>query len=283
MPEPVKSDTVAFVGVTSAAVNPVTASPNVAVTTIAPFTGLAAAESVSVGPTLSNVRASRFDAALPLPAPSCPASAGTLTVTAPWPAGVTSNVYDAPAPTKLATVPLATMTSPAVKPVTASLKVTANGIGDTRVGCGAVVASVAVGPTLSNVRVKAFDGPLGLPAVSWAAPAATLAPKLPCAAGVRVNVYVVPEPLKFETVAFVGVMSAAVNPVTASPNVAVTTMAPLTAAGAADDSVSAGPALTNVRVSEFEARLSLPAASEAAPAATLAPKGPSAVGVRVNV
>ena len=92
-----------------------------------------------------------------------------------------------------------------------------------------------------------------------------------------------PEPLKFETVAFAGVTSAAVNPVTASPNVAVTAMAPLTAVGAGLVRASVGDVPSNTRVRALLAALPLPAASWAAPAATVAPNGPSAAGVRVNV
>ena len=122
-----------------------------------------------------------------------------------------------------------------------------------------------------------------MPAASWAAPAVTAAPNPPCEFGVRVKVYVVPEPLKFDTAAFVGVTSVAVNPVTASPNVAVTTTGPFTVGGAAEERASVGGVPSNVRVKALLAALPLPAASWAAPAATAAPNGPSTEGVRVNV
>ena len=92
-----------------------------------------------------------------------------------------------------------------------------------------------------------------------------------------------PEPVKSEMAAFVGVTSAAVNPVTGSSNVAVTVIAPFTVAGAAEERATVGPTLSNVRASAFDAALPLPLPSTAAPAATLAPKLPWAVGVRVNV
>ena len=67
--------------------------------------------------------------------------------------------------------------------------------------------------------------------------------------------------MRFDTAAFVGVTSAAVNPVTASLNVAVTVIAPVTVAGAAEERATVGPTLSNVRARAFDAPLRLPAAS----------------------
>ena len=94
-------------------------------------------------------------------------------VTVPWPAGVRSNEYDAPLPLKLPTDPLLVVMSPAVKPVTASSKVTVTGIGEALVGLAAaeVIDTVGgLGGSQVTVLSVLVDDALLLPAASWAPP-----------------------------------------------------------------------------------------------------------------
>ena len=127
----------------------------------------------------------------------------------------------------MTTLPFVTSTSPAVNPVTASLKVTVNGIGLLAVGPGAAGESiVAVGAVRSEVIEKSADAVLPLPAVSWAAPAFTFTVTGPSAVGVTSKVQVVPLPWTFDAVPFVTVIPPAVNPVTASLKVAVYSYTP---------------------------------------------------------
>jgi hypothetical protein len=74
-----------------------------------------------------------------------------LTVTSPWPVGVTVNVYVVPEPLKLppVTAPLVIEISVLIKPVTDSLNVAVTGIGDTLVGLGDIEDNVTVGEVVS--------------------------------------------------------------------------------------------------------------------------------------
>jgi len=106
----------------------------------------------TVGGVPSNVLVSRLEAMLPFAAASTAELAATLTVTAPSAAGVMFAVYTLLFPAKLPTLPLVTMMSPAVNPVTFSLKVIVIGKGERFVGSVDVEVIVVVGATLSNVK-----------------------------------------------------------------------------------------------------------------------------------
>ena len=75
--------------------------------------------------------------------------AATSTVTAPSAVGVTLNVYVVPDPEILLTLPLPTVISEDVKPVTDSLNVMVIGIGETLVIESRVEEKVAIGPVIS--------------------------------------------------------------------------------------------------------------------------------------
>ena len=78
-----------------------------------------------------------------------------------------------PLPVKLLAVPLLTVMSLRVNPVTDSLKVKVTGIGEMRVPLPTEVDTVIVGLILSYVRVRVLDAVLVFVAVSIAVPAGT--------------------------------------------------------------------------------------------------------------
>ena len=82
---------------------------------------------------------------------------------------------------------MVTLKSDNDKSVTSSLKVTVTGMAALVVE-GAVDERMAVGFTLSNVRVNEVAAVLLLPAASCATPAAMAMVTRPCAEGVTVNV-----------------------------------------------------------------------------------------------
>ena len=131
-------------------------------------------------------------------------------------------VYVVPEPEILPAVPLVTVMSPAINPVTASLKVIVTRIGKVLVGLGAVDVIVTVGEAVSNVLLNCEAAVLLLPVASIALPAATFTVTVPCAVGVTFAVYVVPDPERPATVPLVTEMSPVTNPVTASLKVIVT-------------------------------------------------------------
>src|SRR4051794_26949178 len=120
-------------------------------------------------------------------------------------------------------VALAGVTSAAVKSVTGALKVAVTWMTEALLGSGAAESSVTVGPVRVTVRLKVSAAVLGLPAASAAAPAAMPALTVPSPAGTRSNVYPLGDTVAtFSSVALVGVMSAALKPLTGSLKVTVT-------------------------------------------------------------
>ena len=104
------------------------------------------------------------------------------------PLGTTSKVKDIPEPCKLVAAPLTTWMSPTVKPFTASLKVTENGIGLVDVGSGSSVATVAVGRVRSETRTIGVAAVFGLLLPSCATPALIVTVTSPSAVGWTSNV-----------------------------------------------------------------------------------------------
>ena len=116
---------------------------------------------------------------------SCATPAATATVTAPFAAGVTLTVYTVLlTATKVPAVPLVTVISPKINPVTALLKVMVTGIGLVAVEAFAVDETTTEGRLLSNDTLKVFDTRLLFAAASCATPAAALTVTVPVAVGV---------------------------------------------------------------------------------------------------
>jgi hypothetical protein len=107
---------------------------------------------VTVGATESKLLASWEAAVEVLPAASVAAPIPISTVTEPCADGEICAVYEAPDPDKLATEPLPTMMSLAVKSVTDSLNVMVTGIGEVFVGLPAGEESVTVGAVVSITK-----------------------------------------------------------------------------------------------------------------------------------
>ncbi len=280
-PLPEKPETVPFPIVTSPAVKPVTSSENAAVTTNAPEIGSPAElASVTLGGVRSAFRVSRGAAVFGFPAGSDAAPAATSIVTAPSPLGVTVNVYVAPLPAKLEIVALPAVMSEAVNPVTLSENVAVTGNGPLKDPSAA--DSATDGRRESTVLMSCAAATFAFPAVSLAAPAATSTVTPPSAVGVTVNEYDAPEPESADAAPLLTPMSVRSKPVTISENVAVTVKAPFVGSAAVVASVSDGRVRSAVRASCVAGVLVLPAASDAAPAATSTVTVPSALGVTVN-
>src|SRR3954463_1295261 len=118
-------------------------------------------------------------------------------------------------------VALVGVTSAEVKPLTASLNVTVTGIEEAPVGSDAVEVMVTEGALRSEVRTRSVAAVLPLPAPSVATFAGTDTVTVPSAAGVTSNVYVAPDPARFEAVPLATAMSPRAKPVTGSLKVAV--------------------------------------------------------------
>ena len=97
---------------------------------------------------------------MPFPAASVAESSAIDTSTAPSAVGVTSKVYTVPlTATKLLAVPFATVRSPSVMPVTDSLKVAVNGIGERFVAGERLEVIVTVGRVVSTIIVLDWLNP----------------------------------------------------------------------------------------------------------------------------
>jgi len=118
--------------------------------------------------------------------------------------GVRVAVYVVPEPVKLESVPPpVTVTSSEVKSIVDSLGVNVKRMlasFEIKPLLPSAAVIVIVGDVVSYVHSKVLDSTLTLPARSVYTPEATLIDCCPSVEGVRVAVYVVPEPVKLESV-----------------------------------------------------------------------------------
>ena len=140
------------------------------------------------------------------------------------------------------------------------------------------------GGRLSYVRVKSSLAPFGFPARSVVTPESMRTLRMPCPSGITSNEYVAPCPNTFDATPSLTMISAAVNPVTSSLNVAVTGIGDMpVGSGAPENRLTAGGVASKVRVSGALAVFVAHSSSMATPSGISTTTDPSPSGITPNV
>lgn len=176
---------------------------------------------VTLGGVLSYVLVNLVAAIFEFPVTSIAIPDEISTVTLPLDVGIMLALYEAPEPVKPDNVPLPTVTSPSINPVTVSEKVILIGMGESFVLLDEVLVIVTLGSVPSKVLVSLAAALFAFPAMSTAADDAISTVTQPSEVGIIFALYEDPDPVKPEIVPLPTVISPCIKPVTDSVKVII--------------------------------------------------------------